>query len=89
MHITKFAVNDTACKLVTYSQGLTLLLIDGCEPINAKAHWTPMQIRLAVGARKLQTALMQSAAITYPQCEICGATCPNIGTCVECDDRAF
>ena len=84
MHIIDMTFDDVPVRVVFNKAGVVDVRVKGTTGVLLyKAYMKDVMEWVAIKAADVKR---ESGKIHCPDC---GALCPNVGTCVECEDRAF
>ncbi len=84
MHIIDMTFDDVPVRVVFNKSGLVDVRVKGTTGVLLyKAYMPDVMTWVAMKAADVK----RESGKVY--CPVCGALCPNVGTCVECEDRAF
>ena len=83
MHIIDMAYNDMPVRVKFNRAGLVTVTVANRSSLLFRASMTEVMtwVKMLAGQQMMEVNIVF--------CPDCGARCPNVGTCIECEDRAF
>lgn len=81
MHIIEMTYDDVPVKLEFGKSGLIIVKVGSQKMLLYRAYMKTVMENVATMA--------YDATDKAVYCPDCGAKCPHVGTCIECEDRAF
>jgi len=84
MRIIDMTYEDVPVRLEFGKSGLIVVKVQGTTGVLLYRAYMPDVMTWV--AMKVADVKRESGKV---YCPVCGALCPNVGTCIECEDRAF